>query len=233
MEFLLLMSHRKDDESGDDVSMAQMGKFMGSLAKSGKLLNAGPLHSEDSGVRVRVRGGRASVTDGPFAESKEVVGGYILVRASSRAAAIELAKECPHARSGFVEVRQAGCDRAEEPAKGVQWMLLLLDDERAAAMDGQKQFEAMTAYDDALKKEGRYVECAGLPREVPGARVEVRKGKARVFDGPFAESKEIVGGYVVFTARTRAEAIELAKRCPSAEWCGVELRELVSVGEPG
>jgi hypothetical protein len=230
MEFLLLMSHRKDDESGDDVSMAQMGKFMGALARSGKLLSAGPLHSEASGVRVRVRAGRASVTDGPFAESKEVVGGYILVRAPSRAAAIKLAKECPHARSGFVEVRQAGHDCAEEPTKGTQWMLLLLDDERSAAMDGQKQFEEMTAYTELLKKERRYVECAGLPREVPGARVEVRKKKARVFDGPFAESKEVTGGYVIFTARTRAEAIDVAKRCPSAEWCGVELRKLMSVG---
>jgi hypothetical protein len=210
--------------------MARMGKFMGALARSGRLLNAGPLHSEQSGVRIRVRAGRASVTDGPFVESKEIVGGYLLVRAPSRAAAIKLAKECPQARSGFVEVRQAGCDQADEPVKGAQWMLLLLDDERSAAMDGQKQFEAMTAYTDALKKEKRYVECAGLPRDVPGARVEVRKGKARVFDGPFAESKEIVGGYVAFTARTRAEAIEVAKRCPSAEWCGVELRKLQSVG---
>ncbi len=230
MEFLLLMSHRKDDASGDDVSMAEMGKFVGALARSGKLLGGGPLHSERSGVRVRVRAGRTQLTDGPFAESKEVVGGYFLVTAPSRAAAIKLARQCPHAGSGFVEVRQAGCDQGDPPAKGAQWMLLLLDDERSAKLDGQKQLEAMTAYTELLRREGRYVECAGLPRDVPGARVEVRKGKARVFDGPFAESKEVVGGYVIFTARTRAEAIERAKRCPSAEWCGVELRKLMSVG---
>ncbi|MGH7859325.1 MAG: YciI family protein, partial [Candidatus Binatia bacterium] len=52
------------------------------------------------------RRGRTVVTDGPFAETKDVVGGYSLVRAASRAEAIELAKRCPHAKWGPIEVRE-------------------------------------------------------------------------------------------------------------------------------
>jgi len=53
-----------------------------------------------------VRGGKSLVTDGPFAEAKEAVGGYSLVRVAGRAQAIELAKRYPHARWGPVEVRE-------------------------------------------------------------------------------------------------------------------------------
>ena len=73
---------------------------------------------------------------------------------------------------------------------------------------------------------GRLLETAPLAAEPPPARVETRGGKILVTDGPFAEAKEIVGGYAVLRAASRAEAIEIAKRYPHAKWGPVELREI-------
>jgi hypothetical protein len=57
------------------------------------------------------------------------------------------------------------------------------------------------------------------------ARVRVRNGKAQVLDGPFAEAKEMVGGFFLLNCRTRDEALAIARRCPAAEWATVEVRE--------
>jgi hypothetical protein len=73
--------------------------------------------------------GRATVTDGPHAESKEVVRGFAVVAAASREEAVEIAARCPHARWGIVEVRLApdrGVERSEPAAPGARKYLLLL-----------------------------------------------------------------------------------------------------------
>jgi hypothetical protein len=57
-------------------------------------------------------------------------------------------------------------------------------------------------------------------------RIEVRGGKRTLIDGPFTESKEIVGGFILFDCHTRAEALAIANECPAAEWSTVELREV-------
>src|SRR5439155_770949 len=73
-------------------------------ASEGKLRRGAPLVAESAGARVRVRDGKAFVSDGPFAESKEIVGGFWIIEAASREEAIEIARRCPHARHGVVEV---------------------------------------------------------------------------------------------------------------------------------
>ena len=91
------------------------------MVKAGVLLETGGLLPSSKGARVRVSGGKLTVTDGPFAETKELVGGYAIVRANSRDEAVELGKQfmAIHARvlgpsyNGECEVRQlfddAGC----------------------------------------------------------------------------------------------------------------------------
>ena len=106
MEFMLLIVDRKGPATGEPAGIEVMGRFAGELASEGKVRGGSPLHPEAAGARVTLRDGRAVVTDGPFAESKEVVGGFIVVEAATRAEAIEIAKRCPHARWGAVEVRE-------------------------------------------------------------------------------------------------------------------------------
>jgi hypothetical protein len=100
MEFVLIML--ADREAPEDPSIyPEMGRFAGELAGSGKLRGGAPLHSEDQGARVT----GTRVDDGPF-PSRVVIGGYFVVDCKSRAEAIEIARRCPHARVGTVEVRQ-------------------------------------------------------------------------------------------------------------------------------
>ena len=68
--------------------------------------DGGPLHPRRTAATVRVRGGKASVTDGPFAETSEVIAGFDLIDCPSRDQAIEIAKRHPVARFGAIEVRQ-------------------------------------------------------------------------------------------------------------------------------
>lgn len=226
MEFLLLIEDRRDEAARAEVGVAEMTKFHNELAESGALLaGAGPLDAESAGARVRTRGGRLLVTDGPFAETKEIVCGYWVVKAESREAALALAKRCPYARAGLIEVRQAGSSRADRtPPLGPRFLILLREGPNPELRDGPTEYADMVAYTESLEREGRYVESAGLPRRARAARVEVRDGKPLVSDGPFAESKEIVGGLVLVVAADRDEAIAIAARCPHVSWGCAEVR---------
>jgi hypothetical protein len=75
------------------------------LQKEGKFRGASPLHSVTAATSVRVRGGKRQVTDGPFAETREQLGGYFLVEAANLDEAITIAERIPGARKGTVEVR--------------------------------------------------------------------------------------------------------------------------------
>jgi hypothetical protein len=84
-------------------------KYTDDLKKAGVLLAGDPLHQSDKGARVTVSAGKRKVIDGPFAEAKEVVGGYYLIQVKSKEEAIEWASRCPGAHypdRAFVEVRE-------------------------------------------------------------------------------------------------------------------------------
>jgi hypothetical protein len=91
----------------DDVDrVAAMMKYNESLQKAGVLLGLDGLHPPSMGARVSFKGGKPKVTDGPFAEAKEVLGGYWIIQVKSREEAIEWASRCPGADNEVVEVRQ-------------------------------------------------------------------------------------------------------------------------------
>jgi hypothetical protein len=85
---------------------------------------------------------------------------------------------------------------------------------------------AMSRYNEELRKAGMLLSLDGLHPPAEGARVSFDgAGKATVTDGPFAEAKEVVGGYWLIQARSKEEAIEWASRCPG-ERCTVEVRRV-------
>ena len=92
--------------------------------------------------------------------------------------------------------------------------------------EGRAVYERMVRFGEELKDRGMLLASESLESQARAARVQVRSGKASVLDGPFAEAKEMVGGFFLVDCRTREEAIEIAKRCPAAEWCTVEVRAL-------
>ena len=85
-------------------------------------------------------------------------------------------------------------------------------DSEAGVMPEEKMIAAMTRYNEELAKAGVLLGLDGLHPSAKGARVSFPGGKPRVTDGPFSESKEIVGGYAIMEARSRDEALALARR---------------------
>jgi hypothetical protein len=95
-----------DDWMPSPEAVAAMTKYNETLTKAGVLLALDGLHPSSTGVRVSFPGGKATVTDGPFAEAKEVIGGYWLIDVKSKDEAVEWAKRCPAGDREVIEVRQ-------------------------------------------------------------------------------------------------------------------------------
>jgi hypothetical protein len=90
----------------DAKAVAAMMKYNESLQKAGVLLALDGLHPPSMGARVTFSGGRSKVTDGPFAEAKEVLGGYWMIQVKSKEEAVEWATRCPASENEVIEVRQ-------------------------------------------------------------------------------------------------------------------------------
>ena len=87
-------------------AVAEMMKFNEALQNAGILLACDGLHPPSVGARVTFQGGRPKVSDGPFAEAKEVLGGFWMIKVKSREEAFEWAKNCPAGDNEIIEVRQ-------------------------------------------------------------------------------------------------------------------------------
>jgi hypothetical protein len=108
MRFMLFM-YPGIDEDGWEPSAGDVGammKYNEELTKAGVLLALDGLQPPSKGARVAFPGGKPTVTDGPFAEAKEVVGGYWIIQAKSKEEAVEWARRCPGTDGCFIEVRQ-------------------------------------------------------------------------------------------------------------------------------
>ena len=89
-----------------------------------------------------------------------------------------------------------------------------------------KAVEAMMAYNKELEEAGVLRELNGLHPPSTGARVSFASGSPVVTDGPFAEAKEVIGGYWIIEVKSREEAIEWAKRCPGSPNETIEIRRI-------
>jgi len=90
----------------DAKLVAAMMKYNESLQKAGVLLALDGLHPPSMGARVSFSGGKPTVTDGPFTEAKEIVGGYWMIQVKSKEEAVEWAKRCPASDNEVIEIRQ-------------------------------------------------------------------------------------------------------------------------------
>jgi hypothetical protein len=111
MRFMMLMIPKGYETAApgtmpDPKAVAAMMEYNRALQEAGVLLALDGLHPPSMGARVTFAGGKPKVTDGPFAEAKEVLGGYWMIQVSSRAEAIEWAKRCPGSDNEMIEVRQ-------------------------------------------------------------------------------------------------------------------------------
>lgn len=91
-------------------------------------------------------------------------------------------------------------------------------------VEGREVYGRMLKFADDLRARGQLLAVESLNSQDRAVRVQVREGRAQLTDGPFAEAKEMVGGFFLIDCKTRAEAVAIAQQCPAAEWCTVEVR---------
>ncbi len=111
MRFMIIVKASKDSEAGvmpSEKLLAEMGKFNEELSKVGVLLAAEGLQASSKGARVKFSGTKRTVTDGPFAETKELIAGFWIWQVKSKQEAIEWVKRCPnpHNEDSEIEIRQ-------------------------------------------------------------------------------------------------------------------------------
>jgi hypothetical protein len=114
MQFMMLMipnvyrGNKKLDPGfvPDAKKVADMGRFNEEMSKAVKILSLNGLHPLSTGARVSFTKGKATVTDGPFIETKEVLGGYWLIEAKSKEEVVKWAERCPADEGDVIEIRQ-------------------------------------------------------------------------------------------------------------------------------
>ncbi len=241
MRYMLLI-YGAENSWTEDERRACMIESMGicdDLAAQGKYLGSSPLQSVTTAASVRVRDGRTFVTDGPFAETTEQLGGYYMLDLADLDEAIAVAARVPPAAKGTVEIRPLlamdglppdrplptdGFDASQTP-----FLLLCYDDEaawEAAGPEALAEARADTALARRLSDEGRFLSASPLHPAATATCVRVRGGRRVITDGPFAETHEVLGGYYLILAEDRAAAIRLAAQHPGARVGTVEVRPL-------
>ena len=110
----------------------------------------------------------------------------------------------------------------------MSYMLLIVEPQgqrrSRTAEDGRDLYQRMLDYTESLKARGVLLASDSLRSRA--ARVSTRAGRQSVLDGPFVESKELIGGFFLLDCATRDEAVGLAAECPAAEWATIEVREI-------
>ena len=109
MRFMILVKANTDSEAGvlpDEKILTEMGKFNIELEKAGVLLAGEGLQASSKGARVKFSGGKQTVTDGPFTETKELIAGFWLWQVKSKEEAIEWVKRAPFEAGEEIEIRQ-------------------------------------------------------------------------------------------------------------------------------
>jgi hypothetical protein len=114
-------------------------------------------------------------------------------------------------------------------------MLLMVEpvgqrQERTEA-EGRAAYAEMVRWGESLQKRGLLLAAESLSSHKRAQRLQVRGGKPHITDGPFPETKELIGGFFLVNCATQAEALGLAQECPAAAWLTVEVRGLAACFE--
>lgn len=218
------------------------------MAAKGQFLAASPLHPSATGSTVRVRNSQRIVTDGPFAETTEQLGGYYLIDVDHLDEAIAIAGRLPPAKKGTVEIRplfkldglpqeKLNTESTVPDSQLKQFMFLCYDDEDAWRAAGREAHHAAmleaVALTHRLDASGQYLSASPLHPIATATSVRIRNGQRIVSDGPFAETREVLGGYYLLRARDQAAAVEIAAEHSGARVGSVEVRQVFDVASLG
>lgn len=209
----------------DPNEMAAMGKMAEESIRRGLIVGQGGLMSSRHGARVTFEDGTPSVTDGPFAETKELVAGFAILNVKDLDQAIEEAFKLPMKRE--LELRpifeMEGYElKPCKPNGKTRWMLLFEPHGESTEPPSTDIIEAMDKYNKALIAADALVGGDGLQPSIAGARINL--ATKQVVRGPFTD-KYLLCGWWTIQVDTKAEAIEWAKRVP-IQTGTIEVREM-------
>lgn len=224
MKFMML--HKTDAyyENGGLPSkelIAGVGAMVGEMVKSGRLLAADGLRSSAQGVRLRFSGGKRTVTKGPLVAENEVIAGFAVMRVHSLDEAVEWASRFASVVGDVVlDIRPAtepwdiGLGKKPDGLTTRRYIAMRKADARseAGAPPTPIEQERMGALIGEMKEAGVLLSTGALEPSSRAVRLRNFGGKQTLVDGPFAESKELVGGFVILELDSRAEAVEWARR---------------------
>ena len=97
--------------------------------------------------------------------------------------------------------------------------------------EGRAAYASMVGWAEGLKKRGLLLAAESLRSQASATRVERRSGRVHFTDGPFPETKEMIGGFFLIDCATQQEALVLASECPAADWLTVEVRGIAACFE--
>src|SRR5262249_30733718 len=213
------------------------------MQERGAYIGSNRLAPASDGSSVRVRDDEVVITDGPFAETKEQLGGYFVIDVEALDEAIEWAARMPTARNGSLQIRAAMALPADVEAHlaaaaavprnhgEIECLLLFYYDEQAREEMPEEQRAVTRREFMALHDElgARYL--AGLPLRPTdtATTVRVREEETVVTDGPFAETKEQLGGFFLIGVDSVDKAKAGAAKVRSARLGTVEVRPIVRV----
>jgi hypothetical protein len=197
-----------------------------------------PLAPASSARTVRVRNGEMIVSDGPFAESKEFVAGFDVIRCADLDEAIEVAAKHPASWFHTIEIRPFADFALSPSGTGSEGQALVREVPADGPAAGQSRYLLLMCVDgipesdeeeaairrDAADWLARAIAHALKPAET-ATTVRVRNGQTLVSDGPFVETKEFIGGIDIVDCATQEAAIELASQHPMARYHMIEVRQ--------
>ena len=258
MRFMVLVKSSAQSEAGvmpDEKMLSEMGKYNEELIRTGALLAADGLQPSSKGARVRLAQGKVRNIDGPFAEAKELVGGYWILQFPSYEQALATLERAPFP-TGEIEIRplyepedfpldvseQPGGWRDQEvaaraeaaqgapPARipGTRRYLSFLKADKYTEAGGPATPELLAEMGglmEEMMKAGVMLSGDGLKPSREGKRIVFEGEKRTVIDGPFAETKELIAGVCLMQTRTLAEALEWSRRMLEIHTRGVGLSD--------
>jgi hypothetical protein len=200
------------------------------------ILGAEALLGPDQVVTVRTAAGDALVTDGPFVETNEIVGGFYVLQADDLDAAIALAAEIPMAKRGSVELRPVvvwnDTNYTSPSPAGSRYLALIVDDPLSHGVPGTEQWaEGATEHGKFMAAAGdAVIGGAALHPTSTATTVRVRGDEVLVTDGPFAETNEIVGGFYLLRGPSRDDVASVAAGIPVGPKGAIELWRVMDLG---
>ena len=234
MKYLQLICIERESTPEENVTMRDsVDGWVRETVERGVNIVGKPLDSPETAKTVRVRDGEALISDGPFAATKEFIGGLDILDCENLDEAIEIASKHPVSWFQSIELRPFR-DGAEIPnhieGDELQHLLMVCVDgiPESAEVEASIERDAKAWLAD-LADSGVQVLSQALAPASSATMVRVRDGETLVSDGPFVETKEFLGGIDILKCETLDEAIGWAAKHPIARFHMVEVRRFIDL----